>query len=118
MHWVAYCPTLLQYQQLTPSPPHYLPVLLKNLTVSIMGQPSAPDGQEGWWVAGGGHSLFSVQRRTGQRGSPMKEKGSPSRMSADNAEASGNCSKFEEWEEKCRLHQRKHSNTANYSGFF
>ena len=76
MHWVAYCPTLLQYQQLTPSPPHYLPVLLKNLTVSIIGQRSAPDGQEGWWVAGGGHSLFSVQRRTGQRGSPMKEKGS------------------------------------------
>ena len=39
MHWVAFCPTLLQYQQLTPSPPHYLPVLLKNLTVSIIGHP-------------------------------------------------------------------------------
>ena len=47
MQLVAYCPTLLQYQQLTPSPPYYLPVLLKNLTVSIIGrspgQPSAPE---------------------------------------------------------------------------
>ena len=121
LHWVAHCLTLLQYQQLTPSPPYYLPVLLKNLTVSIIGrspgQPSAPEpGLLG--VAGGGHSLFCVQRRTGQRGSAMKERGSPSRMSADNAEASGNCSKFKEWEEKCRLQQRKHSNTANYSGHF
>ena len=47
MQLVAYCPTLLQYPQLTPSPPYYLPVLLKNLTVSIIGrspgQPSAPE---------------------------------------------------------------------------